>query len=686
MIDEAKLYSFELSPSEVVADMTLGRSCSGAFDHLRIEHDGIASVCAPERVTLKACLDSGCTTLYPGSVTVNLSPPGWIDGDTFTFTGGIGTRQLSRSISGNVTLASNSVSPTPASATRCFKGSTETCTMNFASASCAFDAVEPGANPQSPIYTKLSGTPFDIDVLALLTPTTINPGYTGNVAIDLVDATGSVCPSGAGLNLATNISFVSGDAGRKSVSFNYPEAARDVRIRATVGSSAPACSSDNFAIRPQTFVVTSNDATNTDTTGTPVIKAGADFNLTATAITGYDGIPQVDTSALTGTPVAGILSGSFTSASAASGSATGTSFRYTEVGLFGLAQNAIYDASFTAVDQPDDCLSGYSNLLSGGKFGCSIGSLGVPLAIGSSGFGRFIPARFNLNSNAPLYNPACNSGFTYLGQPFSYLIEPELTFTALNSSGDITRNYGGSYWKMSSALTGRTYTDNVVTAATLMPAAVGTVSWAGTADSDGIGTVKINSEQLVYTKPATPEAAFSTNLNLNFSIADLTDDDGVCYDPENDAACNGMAINGIFGTEQRYGRMQFQNGYGPEVLDVTIPLVVEYFDGNGFVVNTIDSCTGYVSTSPELLLSNYQNGLADGETLPTGGGTLAFGLGSLNLSAPGVGNDGSVDLTYDLDAAGLSWLKWDGSNPVGKATFGIFKGNERLIYIRESIR
>ena len=61
---------------------------------------------------------------------------------------------------------------------------------------------------------------------------------------------------------------------------------------------------------------------------------------------------------------------------------------------------------------------------------------------------------------------------------------------------------------------------------------------------------------------------------------------------------------------------------------------------------------------------------------------------------PGVGNDGSTDVTLDLSqatGANLEWLQfdWDGDgnndNPMAKATFGIFNGNQRLIYMRESI-
>ncbi|MBN2793149.1 MAG: DUF11 domain-containing protein [Desulfuromonadales bacterium] len=684
LIDEVKLYGFEMTQAQVQADMTMGRLCSGTFDHLRLEHDGLASICAPETVVVKACMDSNCSSLYPGTVTVSLSPTGWVGGDTFSFSGGISSRRLSVGTAGDVTIGTNAVSPTAANSTRCFNGATETCTLNFAFASCDFDAVEPASAPQTSIYTKLSGVPFDIDVLALLDATTINTGYAGTVSVDLVDASSSVCPSGVGLNSATSITFTPADVGRNTVTFNYAGAARNVRVRATVGASAPACSSDNFAIRPQTFTVTSSDAGNTSLTGLPVVAAGDLFSLSAAGVSGYDGTPQIDTSLVSGTPTAGTLTGSFPAANAVTGIATGVGFSYSEVGHFGLGQQAIYDATFTQVDTAkNECTSDFSNTLTGGMYGCSFGSAEIPIAIGSSGFGRFVPARFNVSANSPIFTDAC-SGFSYLGQPFGYLVDPQLTLTALNRAGNTTLNYGGSYWRMNSSLAGRSYANNVeTTAATLATATTGSVSWSGTGNSDGIGSVAISGEEISYSKPTAPEGPFAADANLVFSTVDLTDADGACYDPEDDGVCNGYSVSSIGGTELRYGRMLLQNTYGPETQPLTIPLQTEYFDGSAFIPNSLDSCTPYDFSN--LLLGPYQAPLASGDTTASGSGSLTAGVGSLLLSAPGVGNDGSVELLYDLDAAGLDWLKTGGNNPTAKANFGIFRGNQRLIYMRESI-
>jgi len=65
---------------------------------------------------------------------------------------------------------------------------------------------------------------------------------------------------------------------------------------------------------------------------------------------------------------------------------------------------------------------------------------------------------------------------------------------------------------------------------------------------------------------------------------------------------------------------------------------------------------------------------------------------NVSLTAPGASNTGYVDLRPDLSVttgADLPWLlfDWGGDGtergPEARATFGVFGGNERQIYIRE---
>ncbi|MEK7206844.1 MAG: DUF6701 domain-containing protein, partial [Pseudomonadota bacterium] len=61
------------------------------------------------------------------------------------------------------------------------------------------------------------------------------------------------------------------------------------------------------------------------------------------------------------------------------------------------------------------------------------------------------------------------------------------------------------------------------------------------------------------------------------------------------------------------------------------------------------------------------------------------GAGSLDFSAPLA--DGYADASMDLSAR--TWLRfdWDGNgsddDPTGRATFGIYRGSPRQIYLRQ---
>jgi len=689
MIDEVKLYDYELSADEVKADMNLGRLCSGAFDHIRIEHDGVASICAPETVTVKACLNASCSTLYTGNVTVNLSPTGWVGGDTFTFSGGVASRQLSHNTAGDVTLGTVNVSPAAANPARCFTGSGETCTMNFANASCAFDAVETSANPQTRIFTKIAGVPFALDVLALSSTTTINTGFTGTVAVDLVDASVSACPTGVGLNAATNIIYETSNQGRKPVTFSYPSAARNVRVRAKVGSSTPACSSDSFAIRPSSFSsVTASanaDASGGSASAAPAVKAGSAFTLVAnTGVAGYDGKPKADPALIEwpdvpvggrSTPGTGTLDGSTpgdltfaTAAVAASGNGASGSFTYDETGYFRFKSNGVYDDTFVA-DSGDkangDCVVGsFSNVLSGGRYGCNIGHAAV-----TDHFGRFIPDHFDT-----AVTQGCATGaFTYSGQPFP------LSVTARGLAGSTTQNYTGAFAR-AVTLNARNAAD---TADNPGPGAFASVAMPASGFAAGVGS-------FTPTYELTSKETAPTSVRLRAA-------DGEVSSLRSPAT---LSVEGVAAI--RGGRARLANAYGSELLDLPVSFRTEYYDGAGWVLNTLDSCSGDTSTDPanavSLALSLSPATLAtcvrdSGSPGSSGTGCAAPALaakrylegatpslgfaGNFNLwlQAPGSGQYGSVRITATVPA-------WLGSVPTAIATFGRYKSP--LIYRREN--
>ncbi|MFQ5659809.1 MAG: DUF6701 domain-containing protein [Gammaproteobacteria bacterium] len=340
-------------------------------------------------------------------------------------------------------------------------------------------------------------------------------------------------------------------------------------------------------------------------------------------------------------------------------------------------------------------------------------------------FGRFYPDRFMVTDNGPAFADTCTAGavpFTYQDQTFFYGTPPLLTITALNTAGNVTQNYGDTnpsaaterFWKLTSTLT-RTYTDQAGASAAFADVQDPTVTLGGDLNFDGIGTLALNAgttgDAFMYGR-VSEEGQFNANVDLSFTAATLTDSDGVCYDPDNNGVCDAYTITGLTGVVLRFGRLFVGSAVGSELLPLAVAFQTQYFNGTAFVANSDDSCTRIndldMNGVPDLVLSNTIDvGQVDGDILicPAGTSTMALGNnpltagdGNLSFTAPtaGAGCTGFSNLTLDLPALGLGHLQynWDGvdqggdgnlfdDNPSGRATFGIFKGGNEFIYIRE---
>lgn len=673
-IDEVKLYNYELSQAEVQADMTLGRSCSGAFDHLRVIHDGTASICNPESVEVLACLDVDCTKLYPGTVTARLTP----GGSTFTFSGGATSTQISSATPGNVAIGYNSINPAPTNGLRCFNGATENCTMNFASASCSFDAVEKAAASQTPIYTKLSGSLFELDVLALSGGAVVNAAYTGTVAVDLVDASSSSCPTGAGLSTAQDLVFAAADKGRKNVSFTYAAAAKNVRVRMKVGSSAPSCSYDNFAIRPKQLTVSAPLMNNTVGTGTPAAVAGTDFTLDAQSgvLSGYDGTPVIKADkveAAAGDPIhSGTLSGAF---NAATGSKASGTFQYRDVGNIRFPENAVVDESFTAVDQgkavPDCVVGSADNSQSGGRYGCNISNQKVSIV------GRWYPSHFSF---AGTLTPGCAAGgYTYMGDDslqVSLAIKAHAKGSGAASASDpVTARYKAGSVSVTASNAGVAVPPRLDQPD--LPAMPDKNLW-----SAGVWTLE---DTYRFTKAGPPDGPFD-DYRLKVEVVD---GDGAKLLVSTPAQVTDDATNS---TMIRHGRLWAANAYGSEYLPLPVPAQVQYWSATGWTRNLLDSCT--LLTLPTVANEGLKfqpqgarNQLAAGETLATLQGSdgatqqVVKGDAGLRLSAPGAGNYGYLDIPLGILRGGNGWL--DLAVPTVRACFGVCGPRSPVIFRRE---
>jgi len=675
-----------------------------SLHHIKIEHGGNACTSAPATVTVKACADVNCTALYMDPVTVNLDNVGTWSSDPVTFSGGSTTVTLTGT--GSVTLGGTATSPTTANATQCFSGATETCSLTFNS--CTFDAIEVGANANTPIFTKLAGYAFNLDVLSQAAQTV--------TAIDLVDVSTGNCNTPAAVlspvTLAPALSggvpiFTAGQ--RKTFSFTYANASPNVRVRIATAGPNYSCSSDNFAIRPTNFEVTSS-ASNAGSSGSPFFRAGTDtFTLTATAVNAssattstYLEAPQLNSSLVTSVQAHAGTTTNVAFPHATAGVSIGSGFKYSEVGNIALGLNAVYDATFAEVDSKKaECTSGFNNGTpagtpdANGKFSCQFGS-----AVPAQNFGRFVPDHFTVVGTI---NNACPSGtFTYMGQNFT--LSSASVAQAQNASGVVTQNYAGAYAPGTVSF-GAENADNGTDLSSRLAFASGT--WT-------LGVYSLSSTNASFSRPVTTTSdatwgVFDTlDIGLTVNDSDVTTSPKVSGADLNPAVAGGSALTykKFSGSplRMRFGMLKLDSTSGSEANNMPVTVKALYWDGTSWQINTSDGCTSIPYTA--LNLSSYKGALnpatnMSGNHLPTTATALSGGTSSITVTKPFPSAKGSVDLAINLGAtaadnctsttstaANLSWLRGntcDGlsydKDPIARITFGAARSP--FIFIRE---
>jgi len=184
-----------------------------------------------------------------------------------------------------------------------------------------------------------------------------------------------------------------------------------------------------------------------------------------------------------------------------------------------------------------------------------------------------------------------------------------------------------------------------------------------------------DADNFFYNRSANALVAPFTS-DIDFSVAAITDTDNVNVTTTVAASPTGVEI--------RFGRLVLGNSFGPETSNFPQPMQLEHFDGTGFIVSSDNNCSNYDVSKISLTNISLNPALT-----PKLGGTGSFQLGktqAIELRAPGAGNQGQVGVSYDA----YDWLKYDWDNdgvyddsPSAIATFGIYRGNDRIIHWRE---
>ena len=659
--------------------------------HIRIEHDGSASACAPEdNITIKACGDATCATplLYPGSVTVDLSDIGTWSSDPVTFSGGETTVTLAAS--GVVTLGGTATTPTATNATTCYNTTTgaNDCTLNFASANFAFDVPDHTSATRQLVTITACASHFANKTRAIKFWSTYIDPNSGTKQGSIVAGTGNAdCTTGYS-SLGTseagattlNLDFSSGSSPQATFSLCYPDAGK-VQLNARydgASTNAPpdagvvVLGNDTFVAKPSGFVLSDIKQTATpqllnpaatDASGAKFVKAGETFTATVTAKNAKnettpnfsrEATPEgVKLTANLFTPTGGTnpaltCKGSATDCvipggvvNFTNGSATVTDLVWSEVGIITLTPS-IGDGNYLGAGEVTGTTSG--------------------------NVGRFIPDHFAITPGS--VTEGCDPGnFTYFGQDgFS----TGFTLIAQNTANATTQNYTGNFAKFDP-----TAWNNYNFTATGLPAApspASTLLASATAPTGAWsnGTASVIAKHLA-SRPAAPVAPATITVS-----AKPADTDGVTL-------VSAVAVQ-TAATPLRYGRIVLQNAYGPETATLKMRLLTQYYDGAAFIANPDDiTCSKYSAT--DLTCSNLIGPVTCTDVIASG---VDISNGQyFILSAPM--KTGTLLYTLTVDP----WLQyeWDNvtpqdynENPTGRANFGIYRGNDRIINWREVIR
>lgn len=677
------------------------------IDHFEFSYAGTALTCNPQPVTIRACLNSSCSTLFTDPVSVTLNPasywsavaPATGSGNVINFSGGTAQARLSITTPSTVSLGVQTSTPStkPLSVPIC---STTSCRITYADSGLLLQV--PNMLAAKPTPATISAVRKSDNALQCV------PAF-ASVSRDVSFTSAYTNPSTGTQPVVVNGSEVRGTAVSVNLNFDasgtapltvrYDDAGQMTLNASYAGSNATAdpgltlTGSDLFVSKPYGLCLQTDStcaSADENCAVLPGVRAGDSFPLRARAVAW-----QVDGEALTAAQLctgnittpnfshSGILLSSAVQAPAGGANGTMSPTNYAHnLGSQTTSNTSISEVGvFTITATPP--AGGYLD--------------GETVSGGSSELvGRFIPAYLGAVGSASL-TPSCGSTFSYQGQPigFASTLPPSLSITGYNRAGGVTTNYDrGAFWKLAAPTVG-SYSSVTLKAALdarLASQGVATLNTTGAGDGDGQRTYSWSGEQLLYQPadlPSSDDYPFMARLKQSFTAPGLTDADGACHGSGSGCTDYSYDFTDLPGSEVRLGRLRIGNAHGSELQSLNLPLVLESWQsiaGGSFQTEGLDTCTtSSVLGVPELF--NYLGNLSVNETTPTLAAPVA-GVGRVQLSAPGNGNDGSVQVRF---ASAPSWLHypWNGVTrqaAVGLASFGIYKGSPPLIFRREMYR
>jgi MSHA biogenesis protein MshQ len=659
-LDEVYIYNYVLSTAQMGTVLNLTRpSCPNyVVDHLEILYSGGSVLtCEPVTVTVRACSNASCSSLYTSGLTGSLSSTGTVtpvwdsatgyaDGNAFVIPNGLSavTKTLQMVTAGNARLSATSSFPVPTGATTCNFGS-PSCTLTSQAAALTLSVPAHVAETSQSLVISAGGGACGAGWSARtrnvqLRCSYLNPASgalnTGNNAALACDGTGQT------LALSFNAS------GQATVPLLYADAGQ-VRLDATYTGSDATADTGLTLVGATSFVAAPADFGFDQLSSGPQV-AGVAFQARATARNAAGARTANFGNEASSAPLtwsqqrrqplgAGTSDGVLTGGVGASnGLALATNLVWSEVGLMDLQVSS-------------------SNYLGSGLN--VVGSTGTAGALGP-----FRPHHLWVQAQA-----GCGTAFTYGGQPFT-----SATVTARNAQALPTVNYTGAFAKAvtfsdANAAVGLSFTNG---------------SWPASQFTSGVG----NASNLTPTLASKESGPFAS-VRLR-----AVDADGV-----SSANAPSEPVLSV-----KSGRLALQSAVGSSARTLDVPVRLESWSGKSWVLETADTCTSLGAA--QVALGPYAT-LSPGTpawTTSVASVSLnnATGIGFVRLNAPTpAGGAGTVGLALNLGAssadqaclstprpsstgAGRAWLRsrWGSagaglacsgawvSDPSAKASFG----------------
>ncbi|MGD8925964.1 MAG: sialidase domain-containing protein [Thioalkalispiraceae bacterium] len=736
-IDEVRIYNSVLTQAQIDADRIATHPCGASFDHIQIEHDGSALTCEPENITVRTCANSDCSSIYSGDVNITFTPTGWLGGDTQTITGGNGILQLQNTSAGIATLGVSSSAPVATNPVVCLNTTTS-------ANDCNLTYFETGFIYNIPTQTACTtSTPITISAVRMdntsqaCVPTFIGQNRNVSFSLNYVNpntGTRSLTLNYNGTDYApidnTNSQTVplSFDAnGQATFNVTYPDAGQISLASLYTGSAGTGdaglsmSGSASFINKPAKLYVFA-DETNSDCSGsTPSCsafkRAGETFNLKVRAACNDNSVtPNFQLNGLS-------VSHTNTAPAIVQGTLGTSNFDVVAA-----------DSGEHTINQTVSEVGAYTftvNLPATGYFGETIGS---PALNTSTEIGRFYPGHFCLSANSimnrtdPGTATGCTDGFSYLDEQFDTRFT--LTAQASNavcSDGTLTQNYSNDWSKFdlpfnddtsNASETGKWNFGAVNDPAgtpTNLNARIGidsgTSSPATFTNGQAVVTAKLNINRAGVAPAYLPETPF-TDVRIGINPVDT---DNVTLD-STDLTIGADNYREAGNTILYFGRLFAENAFGTNQNDVGLDMYArtEYCNAvnagecSDWQHATLDSCTlyninppadvqlgsdaanigtpGYYLRASPTVTSSVFNFSDDGSAssyarIHVPDNNNHSGGWRLFYTAGGDGGNYTIPFRFPLntDPAVHPYLL----HVDGVASFGQFRGDDRIIFWRE---